>query len=112
MDEESFADLVGEYGLDDPDYAVGVDDSGIAFGQGSAEGEYQDIDDLIEEYGDYMRLIFGRLSAFDTAKYFIQRTRPHLHQNVVACQTLALLPISIRSSHGPAPRYLFKSVKR
>lgn len=50
MDEESFADLVGEYGLDDPDYAVGVDDSGIAFGQGSAEGEYQDIDDLIEEY--------------------------------------------------------------
>ena len=47
-------DEFAQQGSDYDDYA---DDSGIAFSRvPPAEGDLEDIDELIEQYGDYMRL--------------------------------------------------------
>ena len=83
-----FEDFEHEYALESADYDEYAEDSGIAFSRPgpSAEGDIEDIDELIEQYGDYMRLssvaVVKTASADDLA--LCQKTRRRLRCNVVA----------------------------
>lgn len=57
MDEQSFAELAQEYGIDASDYDEPyIEDSGFVFSQAAMNSEYDEFDDLIDQIGDYMRI--------------------------------------------------------
>lgn len=90
-------DIEREYALEGNDYDDHIEDLGVAFSREvPAEGDLEDIDELIEQYGDYMRLssvaVVGNASANDLA--LCQKTRRPLRCNVVASSTVARLTAS------------------
>ena len=94
-------DIGHDYPLDGADYDEYAEDSGIAFSRTvPAEGDLEDIDELIEQYGDYMRLssvaIVRKASADDLV--LCQKTRRPLRCNVVASCTVARLTASTHAS--------------
>lgn len=50
-----FEDIENEYALEGADYDDHIEDSAYSR-DAPAEGDLEDIDELIEQYGDYMRL--------------------------------------------------------